>query len=189
MEAARLMVASGQQARASDLLSTIREELVQETQNLRRLMSDLRPPLLEERGLVPAVRQLADRFAEGTGLAVHVLAPVERPAPRDQETIAFRIVQEALSNVRKHADASAVTIRIETVGEALRVEIADDGGGFDVSASREFLRAGKVGLASMRERTELGSGTFVVRSAPGQGSSVAATLPLVRGVPAISGSA
>src|SRR5262249_55115966 len=161
----------------SDMLGAIRDELREETENLRRLMSDLRPPLLEERGLVPAVRELATRFAESTGIDVQVRATGSETPPSEVETIAYCVVQEALSNVKKHAAARSVVVRIETVKGALEVEVEDDGAGFDSSATREYLRRGKVGLASMRERTELGSGTFTLRSRPGGGTTVTARLP------------
>ena len=146
-------------------------------ENLRRLMSDLRPPLLDERGLVPAVRELCSRFQESTGIAVDVRSSNDAIVPSEVETIAYRVVQEALSNAKKHSGATGVTVRIQSSKGTLEVEIKDDGCGFDATAAREFLRRGKVGLASMRERTELGSGTFTLRSRPGRGTTVTATLP------------
>ena len=183
LEAIRLMVQSGQHARAEEMLAAVREELREETENLRRLMSDLRPPLLEERGLVPAVKELCSRFAESTGIAVHVRASGTEVAPNEVDTIAYRVIQEALTNVKKHARAHSVVVQIEAAKGMLEVEVEDDGEGFDASEAREYLRSGKVGLASMRERTELGSGTFTVRSRPGAGTTVSASLPL-RGDPA-----
>jgi signal transduction histidine kinase len=97
--------------------------------------------------------------------------------PSDVETLAYRVVQEALSNVKKHAGATHVTVRIEGGPGSLRVEVRDNGSGFDPEAAREFLRAGKVGLASMRERAELAGGTLTLKSASGEGTSVMATLP------------
>lgn len=178
LEAVRLMVKSGQHGRAEEMLASVREELREETENLRRLMSDLRPPLLEERGLVPAVKELCARFAESTGVAAHVQAMGTDVVPSEVDTVAYRVIQEALSNVKKHAHARSVTVRIEAAKGRLEVEVEDDGDGFDSSEAREYLRRGKVGLASMRERTELGSGTFTLRSRPGAGTTVLATLPL-----------
>ena len=87
-------------------------------------------------------------------------------------------MQEALSNAAKHADAAMLTVSVESDGTQLRIEIQDDGRGFDAHAAREYLREGRVGLASMRERVELASGTFVVRSSPGRGTTILATLPV-----------
>ena len=88
------------------------------------------------------------------------------------------MVQEALTNAAKHAAASDVKVSVEAEAGQLRVEVVDNGRGFEPDRAREFLRIGRVGLASMRERTELASGTFMVRSTPGSGTTVMATLPL-----------
>jgi NarL family two-component system sensor histidine kinase LiaS len=98
--------------------------------------------------------------------------------PQDLETLAFRIVQEALSNSAKHAQPTSVTATVEAVAGQLRIEIADDGIGFDSTKVREYLQMGRVGLASMRERVELANGTFMVHSTIGRGTTVLATLPL-----------
>ena len=97
---------------------------------------------------------------------------------QDLETLAYRVVQEALSNSSKHARATSVTVSVETTGGQLRVEIVDDGEGFDSSKGREFLQNGRVGLAGMKERVELANGTFMVHSTPGRGTTVVASLPL-----------
>ena len=96
----------------------------------------------------------------------------------DLETLAYRVVQEALTNAAKHARAGRVVVSVETTATSLRVEVEDDGRGFDSGMTREFLRQGRVGLASMRERVELANGTFVVRSNQGRGTSIIATLPV-----------
>ena len=98
--------------------------------------------------------------------------------PDDLETLAYRIVQEALSNAAKHADAAYVGVSVEADQHQMRIEVTDDGRGFDHGQAREFLRMGRVGLASMRERVELASGTLVVRSTPGRGTTLVATLPV-----------
>ena len=89
------------------------------------------------------------------------------------------MVQEALSNAGEaRAGRARDRHRRAPTASQLRIEVADDGVGFDASAAREFLRMGRVGLASMRERVELASGTFVVRSTPGTGTTIVATLPV-----------
>ena len=97
--------------------------------------------------------------------------------PSDVETLAYRVVQEALSNVKKHAEATEVTVRLEASSGTLRVEVRDNGVGFDPEAAREFLRSGRVGLASMRERAELAGGTLTLKSGQGEGTTIMATLP------------
>jgi two-component system sensor histidine kinase DegS len=177
LEAVKLMMEAGDTLRALDTVKKICEELGEEAFNLRRIMSDLRPPLLEQRGLIPAVRELCEKWQSETEVPVQVIADAHGIVPSDLETLAYRVVQEALSNVKKHAGATEVTVRIEASGGSLRVEAKDNGSGFDPEDARQFLRAGKVGLASMRERAELAGGTLTVKSAPGTGTSVTATLP------------
>jgi PAS domain S-box-containing protein len=177
LEAVRLMMSSGSMADALDMLRKIQTELGEEADNLRRVMSDLRPPVLEERGLVPAVRELCQRFERERGMGVRITAGPYVQVPAEVETLAYRVVQEALSNVAKHAKASQVSVSVETGLGTLKVEITDDGCGFDPLEARNFLRMGKVGLASMRERSELGGGTLAVRSRPGAGTTVSAMLP------------
>src|SRR6266540_2981387 len=175
LEAVKLMMESGDTARALDTVRKICEELGEEAFSLRRIMSDLRPPLLEQRGLIPAVRELCEKWQGETEVPVQVIADAHGHVPDDVETLAYRVVQEAMSNVKKHAAATEVSVRIEAATGSLRVEVKDNGSGFDPEDARQFLRAGKVGLASMRERAELAGGTLTVKSAPGAGTSVTAT--------------
>lgn len=177
LEAAKLMLESGDVAGSRDLLRTVAVELSDEAVNLRRVMSDLRPPLLEQRGLIPAVRELCARAERELGRPVVVQAETSSGVPGDLETLAYRVVQEALTNIAKHAFANSVTVRIEASVGTLNVEIADDGYGFDPADARDFLASGRVGLASMRERAELAGGTFTVKSVKGAGTVVRATLP------------
>jgi hypothetical protein len=141
-------------------------------------MSGLRPPLLEERGLIPALRETVDRFGRDNHVHTEFSGRASGEIPQDLETLAYRVVQEALSNSAKHAHPVSVTVAVETTGGQLRVEIVDDGEGFDAGKAREYLQTGRVGLASMRERVELANGTFMVHSAPGRGTTVVASLPM-----------
>jgi PAS domain S-box-containing protein len=177
LEAVRLMVEQGDFPRAARTLHTLSRELSQEAIGLRQIMSDLRPPVLEQRGLIPAVRDLCTRLQGDMKVPVEVSATSAGEVPSDIETLAYRVVQEALSNVGKHAGASHVWVRIQAGAGMLRVEIQDDGSGFDTERIRDFLHEGKVGLASMRERAELAGGIFTIRSNPGAGTMVLATLP------------
>jgi signal transduction histidine kinase len=178
LEAALLMIRSGDADGGIALLTRIREELAGEADALRGLMANLRPPVLEERGLMPAIRDTLARFGSETGVATEFSGRLARSLPDDLETLAFRVVQEALQNVAKHAGATMVSVHVETDASQLRIEIEDDGIGFDTGDVRDFLRAGRVGLASMRERVELASGTFAIRSNPGRGTAVMASVPL-----------
>ncbi len=178
LEAALLMIRAGDVDEGVAVLTKIREELAGEADALRRLMSGLRPPVLEERGLLPALRETLVRFGAEQDVETDFSGRVDTPLPEDLETLAFRLVQEALSNAAKHSEATQVMVTVQASDSMLRVEIEDDGKGFDAGLARDFLREGRVGLASMRERVELASGTLVVRSSPGRGTSIVATLPL-----------
>jgi PAS domain S-box-containing protein len=178
LEAALLMIGAGDVDRGVDVLSKVRKELADEADALRALMSGLRPPVLEERGLMPALREAITRFGVEQGVETDLVGSLPRPLSADLETLAYRVVQEALTNAAKHARAEHVVVSVESTATSLRVEIEDDGRGFDSAMTREFLRQGRVGLASMRERVELANGTFVIRSNPGRGTSIVATLPV-----------
>jgi signal transduction histidine kinase len=178
LEAALLMIKSGDVERGTDVLVKIRQELAGEADALRQLMAGLRPPVLEERGLMPALRETVARFESDTGIVSSFEGDLKRPVPRDVETLAYRVVQESLTNIGKHARATTVTVHLDIDGVQLRVEVEDDGQGFETARARDYLRSGRVGLASMRERVELASGTFNLRSSPGRGTVVTALIPL-----------
>jgi PAS domain S-box-containing protein len=178
LEAVLMMLRNGLVEKATATLEKVREELAEEGDSLRRLMSDMRPPVLDERGLVPALQEILARFGRETGVKTSFGHRSLVDVPAEMETLAYRVVQEALTNASKHAEATEVSVHVEAVAGQLRIEISDDGVGFDAARARDFLRAGRVGLASMRERTELANGSFMVRAAPGQGTAIVATLPL-----------
>ncbi|MGZ5353933.1 MAG: ATP-binding protein [Actinomycetota bacterium] len=178
LEAVLLMLKAGEAEEGVEVLSKVRRELSEEADNLRRLMSGLRPPLLEERGLIPALRETVDKYGIDNDVKSEFIGRAVVEIPQDLETLAYRIVQEALSNSTKHSQAHHVTVSVEAVGGQLRIEVGDDGIGFDGTKTREYLQMGRVGLASMRERVELANGTFMVHSTPGKGTTVLATLPL-----------
>ena len=145
-------------------------------QDIRRLIHDLRPAALDELGLVPALREYVARYQEEQGLEVVLTLPEggERlPAP--VETALFRIAQEALNNVAKHAQARRVEIGLTRDRGGVTLRIADDGQGFDPEAPRPETH---LGLWSMRERVEQLGGRFEIESAPGEGTTVRALIPL-----------
>jgi len=178
LEAVLLMLKAGDLDEGLSVLSKVRAELSEEADSLRRLMSGLRPPLLEERGLIPALREMLDRYGREHSVYTEFSGNATVEIEPDLETLAYRVVQEALSNTSKHAKPTSVTLSAETTGGQLRVEIVDDGVGFDLAKSREYLQNGRVGLASMKERVELANGTLMVHSTPGRGTTVVASLPL-----------
>jgi two-component system sensor histidine kinase UhpB len=143
---------------------------------VRTLTAQLRPPELEHVGLAAALRNYAEQASARYGFTVDVLGSEFSPRlPRTAERALFRIAQEALANAAKHAKAETVTIELdEADGEAL-VCVADDGRGFEATASREG-----VGLHTMRERAEEAGGRLVLESAEGRGTRVIAAVPRPR---------
>jgi signal transduction histidine kinase len=147
---------------------------------LRRVIAGMRPPVLDDLGLVPALRQLAAE-AEASGLAVTLdlaLAADER-LPPVTETALFRVVQEALNNTRAHAGAGArAAVCLTRRAGFLVLSIRDDGCGFDPAGLKPHCADGGLGLAYMRERIALLGGTFTIASEPGRGCALHAELPL-----------
>ncbi|HEY6158165.1 MAG TPA: PAS domain-containing protein [Gemmatimonadales bacterium] len=147
---------------------------------MRDLAQDLRPPLLDEQGLDASLRWYVEREASRAGLAFRlVLTHLEHRPPAAVETTCFRVAQEALTNVIRHAQARVVEVELGRAAGMLQLVVRDDGRGFDVPAAR--LRAahgGSQGLLSMQERVALAGGDLEIDSAPGRGTTVRARLPL-----------
>jgi signal transduction histidine kinase len=153
----------------------LRELVVATLQDVRRLAVELRPTALDDFGLVPALRRLADSFAEQTGITVDLQPslPDER-LPAEVETALYRIVQESLTNVVKHARAQRVSILLARREDAIAAVIEDDGRGFDPT----HTRAGGFGLVGIRERLALLGGKLEVESNAGAGTTLAIEVPL-----------
>jgi len=152
------------------------EEIVEELRDFARA---LRPPALEDLGLVSALRRLLAEIAERERVEVSFDGPLEerRLAP-ESELALFRIAQEALRNVEHHAQASHVRITITVDLSEVRLEVADDGIGFTAHPGQDFAAAGHLGLLGMRERAETLGGSLDVRSGPQGGTRISATIPL-----------
>lgn len=151
----------------------------------RRLVHALRPPRLEGTHLADAVRELTARLAEETGINAHtVVTGRQTPLAAATETELLRVVQEALTNVRRHADATNVTVTLTYLDDVLAIDVTDDGVGFDPAAGP----AG-VGLTAMRERIDALGGTLTVESAVGDGTALAVATPLPDGCTASEPSA
>jgi signal transduction histidine kinase len=143
---------------------------------LRSLIFELRPPVLEIDGLVGSVRKHAELLGRAHGLDIGVEATGrdDKVAPEVERHL-FRVIQEALSNVVRHASARGTSVRIDVRPEDVSVVVQDDGVGFDPQA--RTIAARRLGLTSMRERVESLGGRFEVASAPGQGTTVTARVP------------
>ena len=151
----------------------------QALEKLRLLAMDLRPPQLDQLGLGDALEWLAQRQSAACGVPVTCgLGGFEVRPPPAVESACYRIVQEALNNAVRHADASLVTIEVESDGASTKLIVNDDGTGFDVDAARvRVVRTGSMGLLGMEERAHLAGGRLTVRSAPGHGTTVSASFP------------
>jgi signal transduction histidine kinase len=158
---------------ADELVVEFREELRSAIADIRRLVYDLRPPALDDLGLAEALRRLAERYgSEGEQLRVSVEAPEDLPGlPAAVEVAVYRITQEALTNVARHAQARTSVVRL-AVNEDVALEIVDDG----VGIPKE--RSAGVGLSSMHERASELGGSCVVQSVPKGGTQVLVRLPL-----------
>ena len=156
-------------AAAADL----RDLVVATLQDVRRLAIELRPSALDDFGLVPAVERLAATVSE-SGPAVDVASQLgDARLAADAETVLYRIVQESLTNVVKHASADHVSITLVRKGEAAVVVVEDDGTGFDPAD----LRDGALGIAGMRERVALVGGRLTIESSPRRGTTLVAEVP------------
>ncbi|WLW50238.1 sensor histidine kinase [Streptomyces sp. YU58] len=156
--------------RVEQAMRTARDNLAES----RRLVHALRPAPLDRTHLAAAVRELTARLAEETGTEAYTVV-TGRPAalPPSTEGELLRVVQEALTNARRHARAMSVSVTLSYLGDVLAIDIQDDGTGFSPAA-----RHPGVGLITMRERIAAVHGTFAVESAPGEGTTVAVAVPL-----------
>lgn len=160
-------------ARLGPKLDTAMSLLEETIERIRDVNADLRPPVLDDYGLLAALRWFCQRFTERTGLPT-VVEGCE-PHPRlDQlaEISLFRVAQEALTNAARHARASRVVVRYEGDAESVRLMISDDGAGFDISAYRLNEQRAGWGLVGMRERAEAVGGQLRIQSSPGAGTRV-----------------
>jgi PAS domain S-box-containing protein len=159
-------------------LEELRDQSDTILEGVRRFSRALRPPVLDDLGLLPALKWLAMALEE-QGIAANITVLGEqRRLPDGAELALFRVAQEALNNVRKHSGASAVELTVDFRGGGLVVTIADNGTGFEIPGSTSDLaECGKLGIMGMQERTRLLGGTLSVHSEPGVGTSVVVTVP------------
>ena len=158
---------------APEAVAALRELVVATLKDVRRLAVELRPKVLDDFGLLPALERLTQGFGEQTGIAVDLEAgAISERLPLEVETAIYRIVQEALTNVVKHARAQRVSVLVTRVDGRIKAVIEDDGSGFDPAESGDGI-----GLVGMRERIELLDGTLTVESSATSGTTVAAEVP------------
>jgi signal transduction histidine kinase len=153
----------------------LRGEIVKTLQSVRRLAVELRPKALDDFGLVPALERLAEAFGGESGIAIDVEANLdETRLPPEVETALYRIAQEALTNVAKHAGAEHVSLVVTRRDGSVTVVVEDDGRGFGAAGGE----SGGLGLAGMKERVGLLGGRLAIESTEGSGTTIVAEVPL-----------
>jgi two-component system sensor histidine kinase UhpB len=147
---------------------------------VRQLSLNLRPLQLDDLGLAAALRSHLDQQAKLGQLAPHFeIQEVPVGLPAEVATACFRVAQEAINNIVRHARAGNVWLRLFVAGERLALSVRDDGSGFDVAVAQKRAAAGaSLGVVSMEERVALAGGSFQIHSAPGQGTVVVASFPV-----------
>jgi two-component system sensor histidine kinase DegS len=159
-------------------LAKLRAAIQASLKDVRRFIFNLRPASLSEAGLVPTLQYYAQDYSDQFSIGVEVNIPQNLALSPSQELVVFRVIQEALQNAQKHAEADNVIVNVQQrAGGPLVVTIADNGKGFDPKSVRQG-RAGSAGLVSMRERAATVGGTLKVDSKPGTGTMITLTLPM-----------
>lgn len=154
-----------------------REVLGQSMGDLRRLSMNLRPNILDNFGLVAGIRWLVDNIGESN---CHFVTLVKGEAPKMSslaEVTAFRVTQEAVRNIQRHAMAKNASVTLEFASDHLVLDVQDDGVGFPVKRSSEYAEENRLGIVGMEQRILAMSGTIVLQSSPGRGTRLRATLP------------
>ncbi|MBA7641930.1 hypothetical protein ES703_49616 [subsurface metagenome] len=161
-------------------LEALHSQAVEALDHLRYCAQDLRPRILDDLGLVAALEWMLEGIEENYGIGAHVeVIGTERDLPAEMQIPLFRIAQEALSNVRRHAEASTVLVKLEFGDDSITMTVSDNGKGFEVPRRIEdLISVGSLGIMGMSERARLLGGTFEIKSELGKGTQVVTKLPL-----------
>ena len=172
---------------AKDNLEELREVAASTLEGVRRMALDLRPSALDHLGLVPALQWYTENLAQSQSIEVRFLADrLKRRLPSELELVLYRVAQEALTNIAKHARASRVTVELERDDLWVRLSVEDDGIGFNIEEAMSSEERG-LGLFGMRERLALVGGKLHIGSQPGKGTKLVAEVPLRHPPPTIGG--
>ena len=177
LERVRLRLERGEALPAQALLGPLQDALGEEVHSIRVMMSSLRPPALDEQGLEGALRDAAESFASRTGATCRVRVDIPSRLDRESETVLYRVAQEALRNVDKHAGATDVSLDLRQRNGHVRLCVQDDGLGFDPLTLESSFADGHMGIVAMRELVRMAGGTLRVESRRGAGTAVISTLP------------
>lgn len=166
-------------ARSLEQSIALTQRLVEQSiKVVHRYARKLRPAMLDDLGLVPSLRSFIKDLPGSKDLSIRFTAfPEVEELDNARRTVLYRIAQEALTNVSRHAQASRVTVRIRKVGESARLDVRDDGKSFAVDSVLASNTGKRLGLVGMRERVEMVGGRFTIVSKPGKGTTVSAEIP------------
>ncbi|MGC9451352.1 MAG: ATP-binding protein [Oceanipulchritudo sp.] len=166
----------------------ITQKLVEQSvERVHQFAKDLRPTVLDDLGLIPALRTCLKDFSGQTGIPFQLATPGDlKPLDSTPATVLYRVAQAALSNVAEHAEATEVRLAIRQTRRLLHMEVRDNGKGFNPKCRNSGMKANRLGLIGMRERMEMVGGKLRVSSAPGTGTTVHASLPVQSASPASS---
>ncbi len=165
--------------RRASMLEDLREGLQETAEGVRRIARGLRPPALEDAGVVTALQaHIRNLFEDQDIRSSFDAGAVDQFLDEDTKLVLYRVIQEALSNVVRHSGASSVRVSIQVEGASILTVVEDDGSGFD---ERAITDGGGLGLIGMRERAASTGGTVRVDSSPGQGTKVRLSIPQIRG--------
>jgi signal transduction histidine kinase len=152
---------------------SIRDMIISVSHDLRRLSLDLRPTVLDDLGLVPALRWLVDGFQQKSGIYAQIEAIGENTHLSKKYTVnIFRIVQEALSNIQKHSEATNVFVKLQFIDKSIKLTIQDNGKGFVLPKNAELTAQAKLGLLGMQQRAQFLNGSMILQSQIGKGTIV-----------------
>jgi signal transduction histidine kinase len=173
--------ATGGAPNGEERLSRARKLAEEAVRTVKDISLLLRPPLLDDLGLEPALAWLADQFSRRTGIQCRLRTEgLQEQLPDDLKTCVFRVIQEALHNCEKHASPTRIEIAVEQKGDTLTICVEDDGAGFALNNNNTPARHAGLGILGMRERAVLLGGTLAIRSSPGMGTKLSLTLPIAR---------
>lgn len=161
-------------------LEDLHSQTVEALENLRRSAQDLRPRILDDLGLVAALEWMTEGLTKNFGVDAHIeVLGTEQILPDEVQLLLFRIAQEALGNIRRHAEASMAVVKLEFRDDSLKMTVRDNGKGFELPERiSDLASVGKLGLAGMQERAQLLLGSLEVKSELGKGTQVVTTIPL-----------
>lgn len=170
-----MLIARGRTDQAAEILTELTKRLRDASDELRRVIFDLRPPSLDRGGLLASLENRLQEASETSGLKTELKVDGDLKIPDEQEAVVYRFCQEAIANAVKHSQAKNLSVRIWQSADTLRAEVKDDGRGFD---AEENGPPGHFGLVGMQDRAKLAGGRVEIQSTPGQGTRLELILPL-----------